>query len=183
VGNCNKETCEFLRPLVPDDSDVPSNPLEGCCNGEIIITTMQCCDNLKVKPIWPIANIEDPQDCPNRTARIPPRPPNGCTPFGIPADALAILYPQCAAIGQAPSFTSACNQHDIDFDTCGFSKEAANAAFGSNLNAICARIPGEFCGTACYALAGKFVSVVSSPSFSSFYNSAQTAVCQCCPSP
>jgi hypothetical protein len=199
-GDCNKEVCRSGAPAKdPDDSDAPSNASQGCCKGEIFTrpaedccggqkkyqTASECCDNNVVKPAHPIANIEDPNDCPNRSQRVPPSS-NGCGSgiFNVPDNPTAVSDPwDCLRTGNAPSFAPACDTHDRGYDTCNRPKATTDAAFGNDMRAICAGVADAGCRATCIGHANRYENAVGGTIGNYAYTSAQRNVCRCCPVP
>jgi hypothetical protein len=201
-GNCKKEVCRGgTTASDPDDSDTPPNASQGCCNGDIFTRpqedccgsgqqaskynkSTQCCDNNVVKPAHPIANVLDPRDCPNRVQRVAPAA-NGCGGADwtaiVPDNPTAVTNPGCAIIGQAPSFTPACNQHDLGYDCCGRSKAGTDTRFGNDMRAACNGLTNETCRNACLAHATRYQDAVSNRD--DYYRNAQNNVCRCCAGP
>jgi hypothetical protein len=201
-GNCKKEVCRGgTTASDPDDSDTPPNASQGCCNGDIFTRpqedccgsgqqaskynkSTQCCDNNVVKPAHPIANVLNPSDCPNRVQRVAPAA-NGCGGADwtaiVPDNPTAVTNPGCAIIGQAPSFTSACNQHDLGYDCCGRSKAGTDTRFGNDMRAACNGLTNETCRNACLAHATRYQDAVSNRD--DYYRNAQNNVCRCCAGP
>ena len=112
--------------------------------------------------------IQDLADCPNRQP-WPPHVPasNGCT--GIIDD------PNICA----PGFTSACNGHDICYDTCNRNKATCDTDFENDMIAICQAANPGFCRNNCENNARRFAAVVRA--IQRFYDAAQRQACQCCP--
>jgi hypothetical protein len=62
---------------------------------------------------------------------------NGCGPGG----ALSVLVPECP--WQVACFTSACDEHDLCYVTCGIDRDLCDQQFAANLMAICDERYGE----------------------------------------
>jgi hypothetical protein len=148
------------------------------CKGKAYDPATQCCEEKGVLPKKPIANLAD---CPRRTADPTHKPSsNGCT--GVPNNPNAVFgdfSTYCALIGQAPSFVTACDFHDICYDTCNKPKTTCDEGFLSRMMQICSGLSNNQCRSNCESNAVKYFGGVSA--FDSFYEDAQKAACKCCP--
>ncbi len=126
---CNGSEC------VPDRGNPPPDKL--CCG----INTpkpydpkVQCCETGELVDKLPMP--EDLLQCPNRTQREGYTPTsNGCS-GGAPNNPNA-FDEACVRIGQAPSFLSTCNAHDICYGTCQSGRANCDDNFGSALELLC----------------------------------------------
>lgn len=160
---------------------------QKCANNNCVADfnpATECCDVQSGKrPKHPIADLSK---CPNRVAHpghIPSS--NGCGPAACPEcfpdNINAITSPACALMGQAPSFKSPCNSHDLCYDTCNDDKSACDSQFSQNLKATCAGLSTFACkelncelNASIYADA---VEIAGAPA----YESSQKNACDCCP--
>jgi hypothetical protein len=85
----------------------------------------------------------------------------------------------CLAIGQTPSFVTACDFHDICYDTCNNPKATCDTGFLNRMLALCAPLTNSQCRANCQSNAQTYYDVVAF--IDRFYVSAQKAACQCCP--
>jgi hypothetical protein len=183
-GDCKREICTAPpggpgAPIpgrvesIADESDAP--PGMACCGDQVYDPQTQCCTRLfhRVVPKHPMP-FDWLIECPDRVP-FPGHTPmaNGCT--GVPDNPNILI-----CIGA--SFTPACNNHDICYDTCRSGKVACDAAFLADLLAICAQATPIHpdCRALCAANALLYAAGVSTVGFP-FYNSAQQQACQCCP--
>jgi hypothetical protein len=99
---------------------------------------------------------------------------NGCT--GVPD------YPLCAsAVGIGISYTPACDQHDICYDTCNSDKGACDSQLRSGLTSACSPlIPVDpDCYSLCVTTAYAYYLGVLVGAWEN-YKDAQVAQCACC---
>ena len=120
---------------------------------------------------YPPANLTD---CPNKR----PHPGNVRTSNGCGPEGSAFPLPQ--GFGSA-SFTTACNGHDICYETCNSPKAGCDSTFGDQMVDTCvATYNGSFLReTACIALARLYEAGVSAGGGSA-YDAAQKKDCECC---
>jgi hypothetical protein len=100
--------------------------------------------------------------------------PNGCGPSGL----LSVLVPECP-FGLV-CFTSACNNHDICYTTCGTTQAACDEAFYTDLRAICSSnyADGDLRRTRCEWLAYIYWQAVARFG-ASYFDGAQVEACAC----
>lgn len=155
---------------VPDPAADP----QKCCQGKPYSSSTQCCEAKGILPKSPIADLAD---CPRRSPRPGHVPSsNGCTWVPDNPNASSLF---CLALGQAPSFTPACDFHDLCYDTCNNAKAGCDSGFLNIMNTACAALTSSICRSNCQSNASTYASVVST--IPTFYSNAQKAACQCCP--
>lgn len=161
-GNCQKEKCP-VPVQEPDNGDTP--PGGGCCEGDPYQFDSECCTPSGVHPKTPISDLDD---CPNRVPRPDFTPTaNGCT--GSPEN------PNLCA----PSFTPACNAHDICYGTCLSDRASCDGNFLNDLLAICATVSNAICKADCDSNAMIYYGAVRSIGYP-FWAAGQKEACQCC---
>jgi len=100
--------------------------------------------------------------------------PNGCGPLG----ALGLIVPECPVVGAC--FTSACNEHDLCYTTCGVTQAECDEQFFHALNTICAEnfAEGDPRREPCFALAYVYWQAVARLG-EEFFIDAQVSACAC----
>jgi hypothetical protein len=136
----------------------------------------QCCWEGSLIANSPIQNLDQ---CPDRISNGTAPVFNGCT--GVPFDN-PNLFSNCGApLGEGPnrpSFVTACNGHDICYDTCKEPKTTCDTDFRQGLLAICEQVPLFTCKIDCIENANAMTVIVTS--IPNFYTDAQVNVCNCC---
>jgi len=168
----NKCTNDYCSSAICIHDDPTSNQPGVCCNP----------DTGNVTANRPIADLNA---CPNRVPNPDHVPSfNGCGPAlcpgCIPENPNEISSPACALIGEAPSFTAACNPHDICYDTCGIPQETCDGQFLLDMASMCLQLQNPSCRDICMVNAYLYKSAVGGAGGVLAYEPAQKNACNCC---
>ncbi|MCB1054978.1 MAG: carboxypeptidase regulatory-like domain-containing protein [Acidobacteria bacterium] len=162
-----------------DLSDPP--PGMGCCgtdgstsSPDIYDPATQCCTH-SVHEKHPMP-LTWRTECPNRTAFRPPNPGNGCGSPVVP-----IPVPENPNIGcENASFTSACDGHDMCYDTCGSSQHGCDSQFRAAMRVTCATgCSNVFALAFCLDNADRYFHAVDAVG-GLIWPGSQRDACQCC---
>lgn len=117
--------------------------------------------------------------CPNRVPRAGFKPePNGCGTTDKPVDPTDLAQGK----GGKANFTSACNNHDVCYDTCNSDRSVCDKKFLDEMYGECARkyAKGSKALTHCIGVAKNFFYAGARTFGGSAWDSAQQKACQCC---
>jgi hypothetical protein len=202
INDCKEQYCSSGNVATRNnDSEFPINSCQKCLNGSPAADPAKnakriqqgCCYLGEAVAINPIADLAK---CPQRTSHPGYVPAfNGCGGSGITSSvpdnpmlawhSTDLLY--LALYGRsAGDFTTACNRHDICYDTCinpaGVSKANCDLIFGQAMDTICDRdyigILASGYRNECLSFSATYEYVVSR--IEPFYKSAQMTACDCC---
>ncbi len=191
AGDCpDCQKCQGSE-CVPDPNNPPPDKL--CCRDEPYDPQTQCCDLGGVLQKFP---VEDFSQCLNLADRVGHTPThnNDCSPYPVPDNPVALIYPECASIGQAPSFLPACITHDLCYDTCQkvspssgaepstIGQKTCDTRFEADLLAVCNGISNESCRNVCLQNVNLlYLPSVRAAGYYFSYAASQRNACQCCP--
>lgn len=157
----------------------------GSCNHEQQGTGSDQCCNPNTGNVVPKNEIINLDECPNRVERPGfVKSFNGCGPAVCPGcipDNPNATNLVCLALGQAPSFTQACNIHDLCYDTCGATQMECDLEFLTNMLGFCSFLTDEGCRNICIANANIYAASVGGAGGPIAYIPAQKNACLCCP--
>jgi hypothetical protein len=150
------------------------------CGGECYNPEEECCKEGK-KYTNKIKNLDD---CPARYQKKRPKA-NGCGP-----ENRGWMFTDNPTGGKYTSFKDACDEHDIDYDTCkkdatltdGAYKAIADAKFLKSMQAVCKDERNFGVYMKCMVESGRYHAMVDPGIINDSYRNAQLERCQCCPS-
>lgn len=196
-GNfCTEDKCSSgvcVHDQLPDGSECINDGdlctrdtcSSGTCNHEQLGLGVDQCCNPNTGNVVPKNEIINLDECPNRVERPGfVKSFNGCGPAVCPGcipDNPNAANLVCLALGQAPSFTQACNIHDLCYDTCGATQMECDLEFLTNMLGFCSFLTDEGCRNICIANANIYAASVGGAGGPIAYIPAQKNACLCCP--
>lgn len=162
-GECCTETesCCNAECFTDDDYNFCCHDTEVCYEGECCQADGTCTPGSALADCQAFEACNEPKSNPNHTPSS-----NGCSsPFGDDP----------AGCGDT-SFLSACDQHDLCYDTCTADKANCDSAFYDAMVLICL---GSSCEESCLGWAAKYYYAVDREGHDA-YCDAQAAACVCC---